>query len=69
MHYLLLYYPYFSNCFTSISNHYHDEPGSHAELPLKHHAEELGHIRGSSEDKALSEEISYRAPKVLEVHY
>nr|AAL79341.1 Putative tRNA (Guanine-N2-)-Methyltransferase [Oryza sativa] len=40
--------------------------GSHAELPPKHHAEELGHIRGSSEDKALSEEISYRAPKVLE---
>ncbi|KAF2913238.1 hypothetical protein DAI22_10g069100 [Oryza sativa Japonica Group] len=36
--------------------------GSHAELPPKHQ----GHIRGSSEDKALSEEISYRAPKVLE---
>uniref|UniRef100_A0A0E0M6U3 tRNA (guanine(26)-N(2))-dimethyltransferase n=1 Tax=Oryza punctata TaxID=4537 RepID=A0A0E0M6U3_ORYPU len=40
--------------------------GRHAELLPKHHAEELGHIRGRSEDKALSEEISYRAPKVLE---
>ncbi|XP_040384038.1 probable tRNA (guanine(26)-N(2))-dimethyltransferase 2 isoform X3 [Oryza brachyantha] len=40
--------------------------GSHAEILPKHHPEELDHIRGGFEDKALNEETGYKPPKVLE---
>ncbi|KAG8088357.1 hypothetical protein GUJ93_ZPchr0010g10509 [Zizania palustris] len=44
----------------------HDESGSRTKIPPKQHVDELDYVRGRSEGKALYEETSCRAPKVLE---
>ena len=45
-----------------------DEAGRRAEIPAEQHADGLDTATTGSEDTALREESSLKAPKVLEVH-